>query len=550
MEFSIANIFRAIAAASPNRTAIVHRNKRMTYAELDMKTDQLAKLLISKGIGLHKERHKLQSWESGQDHIAIYMRNRPEYIETLLAAMKARATGFNVNFRFTETELTYLLDNADTSAIIYEAKFVEQIVSLSNQRKTAEPYKLLLQVDEDLLTKSKPNYLCYEREIARQQSGNLNTAPSPDDIFLLFTGGTTGMPKGVLWRQADVINTLIGTKLDSIDAIVDRALSKPAQRFLLLPPFMHGTAQWNALSALFGGNEIHIQDNVDSLKPDEILSLVEREKINVISMVGDAFGRPICEALNSGAYDFSSITHILNSGAILSKDVKAAFLAAAPDASVVDTIGASESGPQAKRITSLKTATKVEESSIEAKFKAGATTVVVNENKTRLLLPGHKGEGWLAKRSTIPFGYLGDPEKTKTTFVVIEGIRYSVPGDRVRLLEDGTIDFCGRDATTINSGGEKIFAEEVEGAVRFHPEVADAIVSSRPSERWGNEVVAIIQSRSGSEIPRNEIIAECGKHIARYKIPKQILFVENIKRGDNGKADLKWAKSLAESSNN
>jgi len=544
MQLCIPDIFRAIATAVPDRIAIVHRDKKITYAELDKKTDELAALLISKGIGLHRERNELDSWQSGQDHIAIYMRNRPEYIETMLAAMKARATGFNVNFRFTEKELTYLLDNANTSAIIFESKFLKTIESLQEKSVQKESYKLLLQVDSD---KKGSDTLDYNSEISLQNKGFPSTTPSPDDIFLLFTGGTTGMPKGVLWRQADVITTLIGTKLKTVDAIVDRLKSRPVQRFLLLPPFMHGTAQWNALSALFGGNEIHIQDDIDSLKPDEILSQIERSKINVVSMVGDAFGRPIYEALENADYDISSLQHILNSGAILSSEIKSAFLSAAPNASIVDTIGASESGPQAKRITIRDEAGNPQQSSGEAKFRAGSTTVVVNDDRSALLAAGHDGEGWLAKSTTIPFGYLGDREKTKQTFVVIDNIRYSVPGDRVRLLEDGTIEFCGREATTINSGGEKIFAEEVENAVRMHPSIADVIVSSRPSERWGNEVVAIIQVRAGETIVNEAIAKECAKHIARYKIPKVFVAVDKVKRGDNGKADIKWAKNIAAS---
>ncbi len=545
MELCVSDIFRAIAAAVPERTAIVHRDKRISYAELDERTDRLANLFLSKGIGLRSERKELEDWQSGQDHIAIYMRNRPEYLEVLLGAMKARATGFNVNFRFTHSELAYLLNNARASTIVFESIFAEQIDALVQARNDDDSYKLLLQIGDqsDLGVSGKAKH--YETEIITSAATLPDTSPSPDDIFLLFTGGTTGMPKGVLWRQADVITTLIGTKLDSIDALTHRAVERPVQRFLLLPPFMHGTAQWNAMSALFGGNEIHIQHNTDSLQPEEILSQIERESINVISMVGDAFGRPICEALRAGSYDISSLKHVLNSGAILSPEVKAELLDAAPLASIVDTIGASESGPQAKKITAKDELACLKSSSHETKFRAGPTTVVVDESRSKLLAPGHDGEGWLAKRTTIPFGYLDDREKTRATFIKIDGVRYSVPGDRVRLLGDGAIEFCGREATTINSGGEKIFAEEVEAAIRMTPAVEDVIVSSRPSDRWGNEVVAIVQTRAGRTVTDEDVLNECAKHLARFKLPKAIVYVDQVKRGDNGKADIKWAKNLA-----
>jgi fatty-acyl-CoA synthase len=357
------------------------------------------------------------------------------------------------------------------------------------------------------------------------------------------------MPKGVLWRQADIFVSVMagraadGTPHASLDSIVEAARAG-AMRVLPAAPFMHGAGHWIAFLAMNGGSAVVIQDEVHRLDPKDVLSIVEREKINFLQIVGDAFARPLLDEMASGAYDLSTLFIILSGGAALNSTLKEQFLEFLPHAMIVDGMGSSEGGGQATQVTAAGSDVST------GTFSPSPGSCVVSEDLTRVVQPGDDEIGWLAMKGYVPLGYLGDPAKTAKTFPVIDGVRFSVPGDRARQREDGVIELLGRDSVTINSGGEKIFAEEVEAALGHHPDVFDVVVCGRPSEQWGQEVVAIIRLRDGIDPTPDEersLLDEAAKHLARYKLPKAFVYVAELVRSPSGKADYRWAKEIAAS---
>ncbi len=376
----------------------------------------------------------------------------------------------------------------------------------------------------------------------------LDLALSPDDLYVLYTGGTTGMPKAVLWRQHDIyVNAMGGRTLGtgetvgSLQEIVERSrLEGPGS--MTLAPLMHGAAQWAAFISLCGGRPFVMPPTTTHFDPAEALTLAGRERVMSLSMVGDAFGRPLADELESGDYDLSGLFVLVTGGAALSAPLKQRFVDLVPHLTVLDAGGSSESGAQMIQASSRQ-------QGASGRFAPNPGAVVVSEDMTRILSPGDDEIGWLAQQGLIPLGYLGDPEKTARTFPVIEGIRHSVPGDRARWFADGQIELLGRDSVTINSGGEKIFAEEVEAAIAEHPAVYDVVVTGRPSARWGSEVVAIVAladgERASQEGMADSIIAEAARHLARYKLPKAVVFRDRLQRSPSGKADYRWAKVQA-----
>jgi fatty-acyl-CoA synthase len=374
--------------------------------------------------------------------------------------------------------------------------------------------------------------------------------PSGDDLYILYTGGTTGMPKGVLWRQHDIFLSSMGgrpfgsdTRIASYEELAERARTAAGgMSLLMIPPFMHGAAQWAAYNTVTMGGRLVIPDDVVRMRPDAVLRLAERERVLGIPVVGDAIARPLVDEIESGDYDLSGLMTITNGGAPLSPTVRERILTALPHLMLLDAVGASESGAQMSTYATAGADTEV------ATFNPQSDTAVIAEDLSRVLDPG-EGGGWLARRDLIPLGYLGDAEKTARTFPTVAGVRWSVPGDRANILPDGRIQLLGRDSVTINSGGEKIFAEEVERAVAAHPAVYDVVVVGRPSERWGNEVVAVVQFAEGATATDDELAAVCERSIARYKIPKAFVRSAQIVRSPAGKADYRWAKTVAKQNN-
>jgi fatty-acyl-CoA synthase len=303
---------------------------------------------------------------------------------------------------------------------------------------------------------------------------------------------------------------------------------------------MHGAAHWVAFNGFTGGNTIVLPTKVESFDAADVLSTVAREGVNMVLIVGDALGRPLLDELERHDYDVSSLLMIVSGGAALSAGVKQQLLDRLPSIGILDGLGASETGQQAHQVTGAGAQAST------GTFTPATGMCIVSEDLTRVLESGDTEQGWLAQAGRVPLGYLGDEAKTRATFPVIDGVRYSIPGDKARITPDGLLELFGRDSVTINSGGEKIFAEEVEAAVSHHPAVYDVVVAGRPSERWGNEVVAIVQLRDGWRATPEELLTECEKHIARYKLPKDFRFVDQVVRSPTGKADYRWARAQAE----
>jgi len=543
-EFDLATVFGTVARAVPDQEVLVWRDRRLTYREMDRRVDGLAHWFVERGLGSHTPRSGLAGHESGQDHVGLFLRNGNEYPEAMLGAYRARAIGFNINYQYVVEELVHLLNDASAKALVFHAEFAPRVAALRDQVPTLEH---LLQVADESGNALLDGAEEFETAVATPPPVTPMPVPSGEDGFLLYTGGTTGMPKGVLWRQHDVyVAAMGGRPFGSPDAYTSyEQIAQAARdargglRLLMTAPFMHGAAQWSSFHMISTGGRIVLPDNVMRMDAADWLRTVEREGVVSIPVVGDTMARPLVEEIERGSYDLSGLAAISNGGAPMSPGVRHRLLEALPGILLLDAMGASETGIQMNHYSAAGSEAET------AVFSPEPDTTVVDDRRTRELLPG-EGQGWLARRGLVPLGYLGDPEKTARTFPVIDGERYSVPGDRAELLEDGRIRLLGRDAVTINSGGEKIFAEEVERALAGHPDVSDVVVAGRPSDRWGSEVVAVIALRDGSTATDEDLLAEAARHVARYKLPKAIVRRAEISRSPSGKADYRWAREQAE----
>jgi acyl-CoA synthetase (AMP-forming)/AMP-acid ligase II len=534
MEWSVAEIHEAIAATRPDAECLVFRDRRLTWAEVTERTRRLANHLLAAGLGLHVERPALAGHESGQDHLAIYLHNGNEYLEAMLGAFKARVAPFNVNYRYVAEELQYLLHDSHAAAIVVHSQFAP---TLSDVLPALPHLRVILQVPDDSGNALLPGAVWYEDAIAAASAVKPAVTWSPDDLYILYTGGTTGMPKGVLWRNGDAnIECFGGSDAATIEEVV--AAADGSLKARLAAPFMHGAGHWMSFRTWNLGGTVYVQSIPERLDPADIWSLVERERLNFLLIVGDAFARPLLDELASSTYDLTSLTVLLSGGAALSAGLKEEFLEHLPSLIIVDGLGSSEAGGQLAHVSAGSRATT-------GTFAISPGNHVLSAELDRELQPGEDELGWLVKSGRLAIGYLGDAAKTERTYPLIDGVRYAVPGDRARLRADGVVELHGRDAVTINSGGEKIFAEEVESAIKAHPGVYDCVVAGRPSERWGNEVVAVVRMRSGSPADEASLLAEAELHIARYKLPKAFVFVTDVVRSPSGKADYRWAKQIA-----
>ncbi len=541
-EFNLSSVFEAVAGAYPDRDAIVFRDRRLSYANLLERSTRLARVLSDAGLGAQRERDGLGGHESHQDHVGLYLYNGNEYVEGMLGSYRARIAPFNVNYRYVAEELLYLLGDARAGGLIYHARFAPLLAEIRDQ---LPDLRLLLQVADDSGEGLLDGAVDYETALAAVDPVPPEVEPSPDDLYILYTGGTTGMPKGVLWRQHDIYVGAMGGRpfgqsevLPDLDAVVASGAGGGA-RAIVTPPLMHGAAQWLTFNTFTGGGAIIIPDDPSRLDAAAIWDLAEREAVNTLQLVGDAFARPLLEELERSPRSLPSLVAVVNGGASMTPALKERMLEQLPGIFLLDAVGASETGAQMGQ-------TSVKGAATTGTFTPGPDTIVVDAAMIRVLEPGAEETGWLAQRGYVPLGYLGDEEKTARTFPVLDGVRVAVPGDRARWREDGIIELLGRDSVTINSGGEKIYAEEVEMALAPHPSVADVVVTGRPSERWGHEVVAVVQLAPGSEPDVDGLLAEAATHVARYKLPKDVVFVEAIQRSPAGKADYRWARAQAE----
>jgi 3-oxocholest-4-en-26-oate---CoA ligase len=542
VEFNLGEVNETVAGAIGDRACLVQGDRRWTYAQTAERSRRLASFLHEHGLGAHRERDGLAGYESGQDHLALYLYNGNEYVEGMLGAYKARVAPFNVNYRYVAEELVHLLSDANARAVVYHATFAPVLEEVLPKLPALE---LLLQVADSSGNDLLPGAIEYESALASSSPELPDLDRSPDDLYIIYTGGTTGMPKGVLWRQQDIFIAAMGGRvygtweiLQSHEHLVNRIIPTDDVRVLTIPPLMHGAAQWATFYYMALGATVVFARDPRSLDAADIWHTVERERVIGISVVGDAMARPLLEELERGEYDTSSMIAFGSGGAILSEGVKQRLVARMPNVVISDVAGASETGAQMGTMS-------VSGSVSTGRFTPGPGATVLSDDLARELEPGEDAIGWLVQRGAVPLGYLGDEMKTARTFPVVQGIRYSVPGDRARLLDNGDIELLGRDSVTINSGGEKIFAEEVEQALLHHPAVSDVVVAGRPSERWGEEVVALVKLSPGSEVSEEELITEAGKHIARYKLPKAIGFESQIVRSPAGKADYRWARQQA-----
>jgi len=356
---------------------------------------------------------------------------------------------------------------------------------------------------------------------------------------MLYTGGTTGMPKGVMWRQEDIFRAALYTRpVGSVDDVVARA-ERGRHRALAAPPFMHGAAHWAAFNMWALGGTLVVQSDPRHLDPHDIWGTVERERVTALTIVGDAFARPLCDALRERRYDLSSLEVIGSGGAILTAALKQELLERLPHVRINDNLGSSESGSQAIQVSQRGARATTGD------FEMARDNLVLREDLSGPVAPGSGEVGWLARRGIVPLGYYRDREKTMRTFPVIDGVRYAVPGDRAMLEADGRLRLLGRDSVTINTGGEKVFAEEVEHALKHHPAVLDAVVVGTPHERWGQQVTALVALRPGEARSEEALLAVARAHIAPYKLPRRFVFLDRIVRAPSGKADYRWAREAA-----
>jgi len=542
-DHSLAAIHEAIAATRLDDTCLVFRERRFTWEMVTERTRRLANALLDRGLGCHRERSELEGHESGQDHLAIYLHNGNEYLESMLGALKARVVSFNVNYRYVATEMEYLLNDAAATAIVIHSQFAPVLAEI---RPRLQHLRVIIQVADESGNDLLPGAVWYEEALAAASPDRPPVEWSPDDLYMLYTGGTTGLPKGVMWRNGDALVECFGGSRTAVTIDDFVAEANSGLQALLAPPFMHGAGHWMSFRTWLGGGTVFIQSVTDRLDPADIWALVEAESLNFLLIVGDAFARPLLDELDrradvGTAYDLSSLTVILSGGAALSSNLKAEFIAHLPTVMIVDGLGSSEAGGQASHVSAGGSAST-------GTFQLTDGNVLLSSDLDRVLDPGDAvadEPGWLAKTGRLALGYFGDADKTARTYPIVDGVRYAVPGDRGRYLDATTVELHGRDSVTINSGGEKIFAEEVEAALKSHPGVYDCIVAGRPSERWGNEVVAIVRLRRGYDVSDEALRAAAAEHIARYKLPKEIRYVDEIVRSPSGKADYRWAKQVA-----
>jgi len=524
MTFQLADLWEGVVdELGDEREAVVARGdsgeRRLTHRGLDERANRLAHHLAAVGVG-------------PGDRVACHLHNGTEFVEALLACFKLRAVPFNLNHRYVAEELRYHFTDAEPVAVLTEADLAGRVAEAADG--LAVPTHVLCRGDD------------WEAALAAAAPERPHVAGrSPDDLYLLYTGGTTGMPKGVMWRHEDLFFGVLGgagVSRRGIPRLEDPAAVGPwarkgtgVDRRIPLAPLMHGLGQWTALTSLVTGGTLFLDTN-RSFDAAFALTLIAEERIQLVQLVGDVLALRLVDELrrHGDRYDLRELIMISSSGAVLSPAVQDELRALLPGAKVVNRFGASETGPQG-RVSHHRG----EEA---PHLVADADTAVLTED----FRPAPPGEiGLLARSGAIPLGYWGDPEKTARTFPVIDGVRWSVPGDRAMLDEDGTIVVFGRGSVVINSGGEKIFPEEVEAALKAHPAVFDAIVVGAPDEQYGQRVAAVVALRDGAEAPTLEELQEHARgRIAGYKVPRQVTVVDEVHRTAVGKADYAWARGV------
>ena len=529
-EWTIGAVLDAIAATVPDRTMTVCGSRRSTFGQSAERTRRLANYLAAQGLGAHRERADLQNWECGQDRVALLMHN-DLYPDMVIGSLKARTVPVNINYNYTPREVAELLDYLKPRAVIYHRSFGPKFADVLPPA-TAD---LMISVDDDDTVPQLAGAIDLEDALA-QGDTDQDIAPSPDDVMMVCTGGTTGRPKGVMWRQSDTyVVSMNGADHGSADEIHAK-LGYEGQAWFAVSPLMHAAGMWTAFAALLNGLPVVLYDKT-KFDPRAVLETAEREKVGMMTMVGDAYAGPLVEELRSGSYDLSPMFAIGTGGAATNPKYQRALLELLPQITLINGYGSSETGNVGFG--------RSQHGDEKDTFVLREGALVLSEDYTRFLDAGEEEVGFVARAGRIPLGYFDDEAATQKTFPVVDGQRVVISGDRGSLAPDGTLRLFGRDSLVVNTGGEKVFVEEVEEVLRAHPGVADALVVGRPSERWGQELVALVAVKEGRDVSVDELRGQCTSQLARFKTPKEFIFVEAVRRLGNGKPDYRWAKTTA-----
>jgi acyl-CoA synthetase (AMP-forming)/AMP-acid ligase II len=533
--FNIADLFEQVADKVPDRTALVCGDMRLSFALLDRRANQLAHYLAEQGVG-------------AGDHVGLYLYNCNEYLEGMLACFKIRAVPINVNYRYVEEELLYIFDNANMVACIHNREFTPHIAHI---RHSAPDLKTFVSVEdgsgEDL---AGINSVDYNDALQGRSEARDFGERSDDDLFILYTGGTTGMPKGVMWPHKSVFFAALGGggwfsplgPCEKPDDIPSRVGEMPIVG-MALAPLMHGACWWYACIQLLAGNVVVLNPH-HSLDGAQVWDIVEREKVNSLSIVGDAMAIPLLDSLAAqpDRWDLSSVFNIGSGGAVFSESKQNQFREHFPNVFITNSFGSSESGN-----LGMDCGNKKSDKGLGNVVKSDFMGVIsdVEGEPHRHVEPGEIGI--FSRSGYIPVGYYNDPEKTAKTFIEVEGKTWLLTGDEARLEDDDSITVFGRGSNCINSGGEKIFPEEVEQALKAHPAIFDALVVATPDERWGSKVTAVIATRGGAQLSLEEVQQEARKHLSGYKMPRELHIVDEVPRAPSGKPNYKAARDIAAS---
>jgi acyl-CoA synthetase (AMP-forming)/AMP-acid ligase II len=533
--YNIADLFEHTVDAVPDRVALVDGDTRLTYRQLDERANRFGHHLLASGVG-------------PDDHVGIYAQNSHKWLEAMLGCLKVRAVPINVNYRYVTDELSYLIANAELVACVFDQEYADRLAAVADRSPKLTTF-VHIEDDSGADTEALGSV---PFETAVDSGGPERDFPerSADDIYVIYTGGTTGMPKGVMWRHEDIffalgqgIDALTGEKVATEYTRAEQAgASETPLIFCVIPPLMHGAAQIATLSQWFLGSTLVLVRKFDA---EGVWDLFAEERVNSVIITGDAMARPLMDALEAhpGRWDLSSLISVSSSAALFSQSLKDKYLDHFPNLVITDSIGSTEGG-----FNGITYATK------GAKAVAGGPTVspgrdvVILDEQLEQIPQGDFRVGRLARGGNIPLGYFNDPKKTAETFVVgADGTRYAVAGDSAQWTEDGRITMLGRGSVSINTGGEKVFPEEVEQALKAHPSVFDCTVIGVPDERWGQRVAAIVQFREEQSCTLDHLVEHARTLIAGYKVPRELHVVDQIVRSPSGKPDYRWARSLAES---
>ncbi|MFD7876542.1 acyl-CoA synthetase [Streptomyces sp. NPDC059766] len=536
MEYNLADLFESVVDVVPDREALLYidhpgtgTERRLTYAELDAAANRVAHHLVGAGI-------------RPGEHLGLHLYNGVEYLQTILGCLKARIVPVNVNYRYVEEELTYLYRDADLVALVFDAEFTDRVAA-ALPRAPKLRHLLRVGAPADAAPGTDPAAVPFGEAEAAGDPGRGFPARSGDDQFIIYTGGTTGLPKGVMWRQEDLFFAGLGGGAPTGEPV--RAPHELAERvaaggagitFFPTPPLMHGTSTLTAFIGFNFGQRIVLHRK---FAPEEVLRTIERERVTSMSLVGDAMLRPLIDALAGPmkGTDCSALFSVSSSGAIMSDTVRRQFTELVPNAMLLNNFGSSESG-----FNGTATADSGPERGF--RIRVNSRTQVVDPATYEPIAAGRTGR--VAQCGHVPLGYYNDPRKTAETFFEKDGERWVLLGDMATVDEEGVVTVLGRGSQCINTGGEKVYPEEVEQALKSHPDVYDVLVAGVPDVRWGSHVAAVVQLRAGARRPSLEDIqTHCRAHLAGYKIPRQLVITDAVRRSPSGKADYRWAREVA-----